>query len=563
MRFRLHSYFLLALLIGVVSKSVSQNSLGEEIYEQKSNFTPVIKDAAVKQTDQPEIIDTVKKLTNVTYSTPGIPYKTTYQTSQIEPAKMVNEPLSKLYQSLIKVGMGNYTMPFADLFLNSLRNKDMVLGVRYNHLSSYAQFTGLGRTDFSDDNASMYAKKFYKKHTLSADFNYSRNSMHYYGFADSLKNDNGSLYKQIFQTFEGKLRLQSHYGDTAGKINHDIHLNYSNYGDHYNTYENNIFGSALLNTKINHESFNVLASVDYYSNHSAHDTVNNTIVKVNPYFKAGGEKWKGDIGVEGVLDNFNTTGTKYYFYPRLNIYYDVYQSIIIPYAGVDGGLTKNSYRSLTTTNPFMLSNLPYKNTDNALSLFGGLRGALSSKLSYDAKVLYGRYNNMAYFLADYNASSDNAFANRYRVIYMNTNYLNVNAQVKYQFKEKLTFIAKGNYYGYKIIDTSNVKPWHKPAYDITFSANYNLKSKIILKADSFAIGSQWAQQQVTANNVTVLQATQLPGIVDMNLGAEYRYTKMLSFWVSFNNIGNYRYYRWDKYPTQRFNFMVGLSFTPF
>jgi len=120
MRFRLHSYFLLALLIGVVSKSVSQNSLGEEIYEQKSNFTPVIKDAAVKQTDQPEIIDTVKKLTNVTYSTPGIPYKTTYQTSQIEPAKMVNEPLSKLYQSLIKVGMGNYTMPFADLFFKQL-----------------------------------------------------------------------------------------------------------------------------------------------------------------------------------------------------------------------------------------------------------------------------------------------------------------------------------------------------------------------------------------------------------------------------------------------------------
>ena len=566
MHFRLHSYILLAALIGVASKGVSQNQLGELTFTNESNFTPTIKDAAVKQTDQPEIIDTVKKLTNVTYSAPGIPFKTTYQTSQIEPAKMVNEPLSKLYQSLLKVGMGNYTMPFVDLFLNSLRNKDMTWGVRYNHLSSYAKFTGLGRTDFSDDNASLYAKKFYKKHTLSADFNYSRNSMHYYGFNDTIKNDNGTAYKQFFQTFEGKLRLQSHYGDTTNKINHDIRVNYYNYGDHYNTYENNIFGSALLNARVNKENFNVLASADYYSLHAKHDTINNIIVKLNPYFMAGGEKWKGDIGVEAVLDNFNTTGTKYYFYPRLNIYYDVYQSIIIPYAGIDGGLTKNSYRSLTTINPFMLSDLTYKgysNTNNAISAFGGLRGALSSKLSYDVKALYGRYNNMAYFLADYNASTDNAFANRYKVIYMNTNYLNINAQVKYQFKEKLNIIAKGNYYGYKIIDTSNVKPWHKPAYDVTLSANYSLKSKIILKVDVFAIGSQWAQQQVNANNVTVLQATQLPGIVDMNLGAEYRYTKMLSFWSSFNNIGNYRYYRWDKYPTQRFNFMVGLSFTPF
>src|ERR1035437_10296036 len=62
----------------------SQNVLGEEIFEQKSNFTPVIKDAAVKQTDQPEIVDTVKKITNITYSTPGIPYKTSFETSTIE-----------------------------------------------------------------------------------------------------------------------------------------------------------------------------------------------------------------------------------------------------------------------------------------------------------------------------------------------------------------------------------------------------------------------------------------------------------------------------------------------
>jgi len=563
MRFYLPKYFLLALLISFGFKGISQNVLSEEIFEQKSNFTPVIKDAAVKQTDQPEIIDTVKKITQVNYSTPSVLYKTSYQTSQIEPAKMVNEPLSKLYQSVIKLGFGNYNMPLVDAFLNSTRNKDMYWGIRYSHLSSYAKYAGLGRTDFADDKASIYAKKFYKKHTLSGDFNYSRNMVHYYGFNDTIQNDKGTTYKQYFQTFEGKLRLQSHYSDTTNKINHDIHLNYYNYGDHYSTYENNIFADGLFNARINRESFNVLASVDYYNVHSSHDTVNNIIAKVNPYFMAGGEKWKADIGITGALDNFSTTGTKYYFYPRLNIFYDVYQSIIIPYAGMDGGLNKNSYRSLSTINPFVLSNLPYRNTDNKYNVYGGLRGALSSNTSYDVKVLYGQYNNMAYFLADYNTSADNPLANRYKVIYMNTNYLNVSGQVKYQYKEKINFIAKGNYYGYSIKDTSNVKPWHKPNFDLTLSANYNLKSKIILKADIFVIGKQWAQQQVTENNVTVLQAVQLKGITDINLGAEYRYTKMLSFFASFNNIGNFRYYRWDKYPTQRFNFMIGLSFTPF
>ena len=212
----------------------------------------------------------------------------------------------------------------------------------------------------------------------------------------------------------------------------------------------------------------------------------------------------------------------------------------------------------------MLSNLNYKNTDNKYNVYGGLRGALNSNLSYDAKVLYGRYNNMAYYLADYNYNAkDNPYANRYNVVYMNTNYLNINGQLKYQLKQKLNIIAKGNYYGYTVTDTSNVKPWHKPNFDLTFSAHYNLKSKIIIKADIFVIGKQWALQQTTGNNIIVETPVQLKGITDINLGAEYRYTKMLSFFATFNNIGNFSYYRWDKYPTQRFNFMVGLSFIPF
>ncbi len=572
-----HICCIIVLLIGCAFNGISQNALGEEIYEQKSNFTPVIKDAAVKQTDQPEIVDTVKKITNVTYTSPGIPYKTSFQTSSIEPAKMVNEPLNKLYQSMLKVGFGNYTMPYADVFFNSLRSKELNWGVRYNHLSSDATFAGLGKTNFSDDNAGLYAKKFYKKHTLSADLNYNRNAIRYYGFSDTIQKINSaSNYKQAFQNFQGKLRLQSHYGDTAKSINHDIHLNYYNYGDQYNTFENNVFADALLSKHIEKASLLLPASVDYYNVHGTHDTINNTIGKLYPHVAVGGEKWKGTIGIEGTLDNFSATnsnfspiGSKFYVYPRVNIFYDVYQSIIIPYAGLDGGLQKNSYKSLSSVNPFVLSNLDYKNTDNKYNVYGGLRGALSSNLSYDAKVLYGKYNNMAYYLADYNYNAkDNPYANRYNVVYMNTNYLNINGQLKYQLKQKLNIIAKGNYYGYTITDTSYVKPWHKPNFDLTFSAHYNLKSKIILKADIFVIGKQWALQQIPNNgNIPgpnyVEQAVQLKGIADINLGAEYRYTKMLSFFATFNNIGNFSYYRWDKYPTQRFNFMIGLSFIPF
>ncbi len=50
-----------------------------------------------------------------------------------------------------------------------------------------------------------------------------------------------------------------------------------------------------------------------------------------------------------------------------------------------------------------------------------------------------------------------------------------------------------------------------------------------------------------------------PVHVNINLSAEYRYTKILSFWVKVNNIAFNKYYEYAYYPTQRFLCMVGFS----
>jgi len=58
-----------------------------------------------------------------------------------------------------------------------------------------------------------------------------------------------------------------------------------------------------------------------------------------------------------------------------------------------------------------------------------------------------------------------------------------------------------------------------------------------------------------------VQPQELKGIFDANIGLEYRYTKKLGFFLNFNNIANYRYYRYNNYPTQRLGFMGGLSYS--
>jgi outer membrane receptor protein involved in Fe transport len=79
----------------------------------------------------------------------------------------------------------------------------------------------------------------------------------------------------------------------------------------------------------------------------------------------------------------------------------------------------------------------------------------------------------------------------------------------------------------------------------------------------FYIGKQWALQKEWKDGTSIDKSIQLKGFADINLGAEYRYSKFLSFFANFNNIGNVRYYRWDRYPTQRFNALIGVTFVPF
>jgi hypothetical protein len=555
---KLQWFFILILVLGYVAAALAQTGMKDIEWKTTSEFEATIKDA-VKMGDLPEIKDTVKKIANINYGIVSTPLVSKYEVIPIDAAKMQNEPLSKLYHSLLKVGMGTYTTPYAELWINSLRTRDVAYGIHLKHLSSSSHLKDVGYSGYSDNEAEIFSKKFYKKHTLTGEFNYKRNAVHFYGYDTTENKLSKDFTKQCYQLFEPVVKVQSHFTD-SNKINHFIKLGYYNLTDIYNVAENNVKLNSVFNTYINKERLFVAFDADYYNHKLPNDTFNDVIIKLNPYFETHGKKWMADIGLAATLDMFsNQSSAKFYFYPQLNAQYDVYESIIIPYIGINGGLQKNSLRSLSNENPFITSTINYKNTNTKFNVFGGLKGNLSSKTSYDVKASYSIVDSMHFFVIDY--TKDGTLNNKYKVLYDNTDLFNVSGQVKYQYKEKLHFIAKGNYYMYK---TKNlVHAYHKPDFDLTFSALYSLKSKIIIKADIFVIGNQFALTQVSDNFTYTTQPKLMKGIVDVNLGAEYRYSKMLSFFVNVNNIANTRYYRWEKYPSQRFNLMAGLTFVPF
>jgi hypothetical protein len=548
---------ILLIVLGYAGAVLAQNGLNDLNYLAQSEFQPTIKDA-IKFSDLPEIKDTVKRIQNIKYGINSQPIFPKYQVLPIEAARLQNEPLPKLYHALLKLGYGPiYNMPYGEFWINNTRSRNGSVGAHLKHFSSTNKLKDVGYSGFSDNAVQVFGKQLYKKHTLSGDFNYERNVIHYYGFDPKINQLENDYTKQRYQFVNPKIQVLSHYTDSV-HLNHNIELGFYNLQNLHRETENNIRLNAVGSLFINKEKLNIRFLSDFYNHKQSNDTLNDMIVSLNPSFEAHGEKWHADLGLTGTLDNFKGT-TRFYFYPQLNIQYNAFDNLLIPYAGANGGLLKNSFRTLSQENPFVDTTLKYTNTNNKYNLFAGLKGQLSAHTNYNAKVSYAQYDSLYFFVVNY--SGTNQVFNRFDILYDNTSQLTVNGQITHQVGEKLNIVAKGNYYYYR---TKNlVHAYHKPDFDLTFSGIYNLESKFIFKADIFFVGKQWALTQLRENGENVLTPKQLKGYADINLEAEYRYSKMLSGFVRINNIGNQRYFRWERYPSQRFNFILGLTFVPF
>jgi len=529
--------------------SLAQKSLDSNTTVVDKTFKPTLANA-YKINENPAYYDSASRIPPQTYTIAPKPINTFFELAPIKPARMVGEPLTRLYNSLIKVGFGNYTTPYAEGFYNNLRSKDYMYGLHVKHLSSYSTLKDYGYAGYSDNEANVYGKKFYKKQTLYADLDYLRNVIHYYGY-DIQANTvtDRDLIRQRFSFINPTLRLASHYTD-SNHINNDIRLKYYNLIDLYNVNENNVLAEAILKGFYDKQLITVGSSVDFYNTRNSIDTVTNTIVKVAPSVAFGGTKWRVNLGV-AVAGDFSKS-SKFFFYPSIDFNFNVVDNIIIPYAGITGGLDRNSYKVLSDMNPFISPIVQLLNTDRKIEAYLGLRGTIDANTSYNLKATYSKINNLPLFITD----NSNLLKNKFDVVYDNATYINVHGELGYQRSEKLRLFAKGDYFHYEM--AKEIRAWYKPEMQITLSAHYNLREKIIVKGDLFVIGKQLAK---TYDSNNALLVKELKGLADINVGVEYKYSKLFTMFVNFNNIAGFRYYRWNNYPTQRFLFMAGLMVT--
>ncbi len=547
------SKVILMLLLSIIINKVSfaQPGVIDNTVIVVAAYEPTISDA-YKITFNPTMKDTVFEAPKLSYGIESNSINTSITLEPIKAAKVVGEPVIKLYKNLIKAGFGNYTTPYFELFANTTRSKTDAFGAHIKYLSSTGSIKDYSNSDYSDLNMEVYGKKYLKKSTLDGEVFFSRNALNYYGYDhnDAALSNSIKDTKQRYALIGLNTSYYSNYVD-SNSLDYKLTLGYSNLSDYYKSSENNVkLGlDVSQNLKLfklaNRQAIGLKANLDYYNNTIAGATANTALVKLQPFVSAHLNEYMLYAGLN--VSFVTGTESKIYFYPVIEGSLAVIPKVLKVFAGIKGEITRNSFKSLSDENPYIETNVPMQYANNKFEFYGGIHTSLTKTIDFTARLSTKSIDGYPLFVTDTTKS------NMFTVVYDNINVFNINSEIQWRTNDKITLLAVANWNQYS---TNEVKAWHKPTLDAKFSVYYNINNKIITHLDIFAFNNMYAR----TFNKGVVEATTINGMVDFNLGIEYRVTKIFSAFVNLNNFGTTQYYNWYNYPSQRFNLLAGLTY---
>ncbi len=480
-------------------------------------------------------------------------YESKYRVEPINAARMVKMPLNKLYKSQLTLGMGNYMTPLAELNINQLRSRNGTFGLTLKHHSMNGKVKLendlKASAGFNENEAEIYGSRFMKKTVLDYNVGASYNSYVHYGVdptLDTVLAREDAVHPYF--TAEGGLGLHSMHADSF-HFNYDASLDYYFFTHQFDQMEHGAEGKFTFNKRLSVVDIAGDAGGAFYGHYPDWDTVmsNHTMFWLNPHVAKSSVEWRFTAGVNAYGEVRDGVFTPH-FYPKASFQFNIVKEVIVPYFGVDGYLESNNFRKTVEENPYVVPGLSLLPTSHKLIGYAGLKGRFSDAVAYNFKGSYSIIDDQYFFVND----NSDPLMNQFTVVYDDITLLNLHGEFSVRPTDSWKIFLQGNYYNYTLVRED--QPWNKPAFDLSLLARYNMGDKILVNVGISAIGSRYYE-----NFNPTLEET-LPLTIDANLGLEYRYSKLLSFWARFNNLAAQKYYLYNNYPSYRFRAMLGLTY---
>lgn len=578
-----------------------------------SRYKPVVEEST-KINVAPTITDTVSTLTkSFTYDISTRRLTSLYEPSRIKAARIIGEPATRLYNNYLRLGMGNYWSPLAEIYFNSLRSQDKTFGVSATHHSSWGSIgrkcdslpspTHYGQAPFSLTDINVFGKLITNNSLqLSADLGYQNDFNRYYGFSDSTLNnvlgmERDSLIKSDYNAvynlaqlnlglktlntdvnalgYEANLSVKDlwasysqnelninvdgniHYGFTLAQKYKGVaylHLTYEGFLQNFDPVTlpfgcDNILDAALLN-RDDSTGKSILADNSFKN-----------LYKANPYLDFIFSGLQIHAGAIVALDAFNDNRGKVHLYPDASVSKSFFNQLLMATLSAEGNIDANSWNVIRQINPYIAPNSLSKATSH-YDFSAKVRLNISKKMDLNVYGTYSVLNDDLSFALHPQYRLQNVFT----PIYDSLNRIKVGGNFVFVNDEILRLEVKGNYYIYKNRKTElrgdeyvELPLYYRPSFDAGVAATFNYNDKVFARLEFQTLGRSPYATTTAADGAD--STLYLPLRYGMNLEVEYRHNKALSFFLKADNLLFQRYFYWQNYPSYRGLFLLGLTYT--
>ncbi len=556
------------LTYNFVSAQQDRQDQGREV-TLYNPFKPILS-TVNKKSYLPPVDDTAEVRPDFTYNITTKPFFPQYTISPIKPASLLPDPLPRLYKSWIAIGLGNYLTPFGELSITNERSKKGAMGFYARHFSTNGKvkldndekvFAG-----YMDNDASLYGKKFFRHSLIEGSLDFNQRTRYAYGYDTSIVGYEAQKknIKLGYNNLGATISFASMTLDSA-KFSYNFDADYGFFYSSSDLYQHNAGVKGTMATLFKGFYAGSDMQLDFFIPSKTISEKLKYIVSLSPFLTKSTSQWNFKAGLQLLLDQNMNSEPDFHIYPDVKFGFGIVPEYISFFAGLNGKLEVNEPKEIIDYNPFLINDgslFTLTNTDNALIVSAGLNGNTGIGGNYLISASYSMIDNMLFF-SNYIfplMSQATERGNHFIPLYDDGELLNIHGEINGKISDKVTYNGIANFYKYTLSNFDHA--WNIPDWDSKIGLKYNLRDKIITGLDITAFGKRYllTTRIDPLLNAIYGQFTE-PIHVNLNFSTEYRYTKILSFWLKLNNISFYRYYEWAYYPSQRFMGLIGFTYS--
>ncbi|MEX1202324.1 MAG: hypothetical protein WEA59_03700 [Ferruginibacter sp.] len=507
-----------------------------------SSYQPVLRNA-VKINFSGSQLTADTSMPSLAYEIPSLNLFYAYQPISLRPLALAQD--TNLYlgrRNYIKAGFGMYTTPLLDVGLSVGDGKKSLLNFNAAYIASKGN--NIKYQDYSLFKVKATGSVFTPKNEVYAAASFSMDNYYLYGYDQLMFDLQKSDVRQQFQEIELTIGTRNITKSPAG-INYNPSLQFGFFTNTDQLSESNIIVDLPASKKIN-DKLNIQLTVrGDFTNYAtknfipANISFGNNVLSIAPAVEYNTDFVKINAGVTPTWSN-----GKFAFLPDITADIIIQDKAFMIQSGIVGRIFKNTFRNLSTINPYLATMTSQENTRET-EIFAGIKASLGKHFNFSAKGSYINYRNLALFVNDANFENTFVISNETKA-----NNLRIHGDINYINKEKFTVTAGLTLNGYTGLQT-NASAWHTVPMEFNGALRWWPMNQLMLKSDVyFYNGGKY--------RLKTGEAMALPGATDVSIGAEYKINHQFSAWISGNNLFNDKYQRWHNYEVYGLNVTAGV-----